>query len=304
MQKTQYIWQNGALKPWEEAETHVLTHALHYGSGVFEGERFYNTDRGLSIFHLQDHTRRLLKSAAVFGFKIPYDEDQINQATIDLIKAVGSESGGYIRPLIYSGYGEMGLISIDQNPVDVIIAAWPWGKYLSDNPIRVKISSYIRIHPQSTITTAKITGHYSNSILAGREVKKLGYDEALLLDYRGFIAEGPGENFFIVKDGKLITPKLDNVLAGITRDSIMIIARDEGIEVIEKDITIDEAYTADEAFFTGTAAEVTIIGSLDDHEYRSGDGTIGDKLKKIYADVVLGKVEKYQHWLTYLDEVK
>ena len=296
MNETEYIWMNGSLVPWRDAKIHVLTHTLHYGGGVFEGIRCYNTERGTAIFRLKDHTERFFSGAKTLRMKVPYSKDEINEAIKKTVRK-NRVNEGYIRPLIYYGYGKMGL-----NPkgasINIAIAVWPWGAYLGEDAVNVKIPDIIRIHPQTTDTGAKITGNYANSILASLEIRDAGYDEALLLNYRGNIAEGPGENFFIVKDSKLFTPPSGNVLSGITRDSIIKIAGDEGMEVEERVLTPSDVKDADEAFFTGTAAEITSIRTIDDVVI--GDGNIGPithKLRSIYLDTVRGKIERYREWL-------
>ena len=295
--ETDYIWLDGAFLPWEEAKIHVISHALHYGSGVFEGTRFYNTENGPAIFRLQDHTKRLFYSARAIGLTIPFSEDEVNQATKETVRKNKVESG-YIRPLAFFGEGKMGLRPQGAKE-HLCIACWPWGKYLADRPIRVKISKYIRIHPKSLVADAKVTGHYVNSILAVQEVLPQGYDEAMLLDFEGNIAEGPGENFFLVKNGVLHTPKLGNILAGITRQTIITLANDLGIETVERTIRPEEIWEADEAFYTGTAAEVTPIGEVDDKKIGNGEeGEVTAKLKKAYFDAVTGKNEKYPEWIT------
>jgi len=296
MDETEFIWMDGKLVPWKDAKIHVLTHSLHYGSAVFEGIRAYKTEKGTAIFRLKEHVARLFRSASAFGMQVPFTEQQIFDAIVETVKINKLESG-YIRPLIYLGYGKMGL-PVKGAPINVSISCWPWGKYLGENAIRVKTSKFIRIHPKSSIMEAKISGHYANSILASEDIHNQGYDEALLLDFEGNIAEGPGENLFIVKDGKLITPKTGTILPGITRDAIMQIARDEGIPVEEKILKLEEAYSSDEAFFTGTAAEITFIDSLDDKKIGTGERNISEKLKKIFMDVVEGKNDKYSEWLS------
>jgi len=266
---------------------------------VFEGIRFYETDKGPAVFRLKDHTDRLFKSAEAFEMDIPFTKEEVNKAILETIK-VNKLKEGYIRPLIIFGYGKMG-VNPEGAPVNCSIAVWPWGKYLGSD-VKVKIPKIIRIHPQTTDPNAKICGNYANSILASLEIKKQGYDEALLLDYRGLCAEGPGENVFCTKNEKIYTPKLGTILPGITRKSIIQIAKDEGYEVIEKDITVDEIKNAQEAFFSGTAAEVTSIRQIDDTVI--GDGKIGPittKLRDIFMDIVHGKNEKYKDWLTYVE---
>ena len=299
MDETEFIWMDGKLVPWKDAKIHVLTHSLHYGSAVFEGVRMYKTPSGPAIFRLQEHTKRLFESAKAFNMQVPFSEEEINKAIIETAKQNKLECG-YIRPLIYFGYGKMGL-GLKGAPVNISISMWPWGKYLGEHAIRVKTSKFMRIHPKSSIMGAKISGHYTNSILASEDVHNQGYDEALLLDFQDNVAEGPGENLFIVKDGKLITPKLGTILPGITRASIIQIAKDEKIVVEEKTLKLEDIYKADEAFFTGTAAEVTEIDSLDDKKIGSGERPISEKLKKIFMDIVQGKNPKYASWLTVVE---
>ncbi len=298
MDKTDFIWMNGKLVKWDDAKIHVLVHALHYGSGVFEGVRFYNTDKGPAVFRLKEHIARLLKSAKVFEMNVPYSQEQLEKATLETI-AKNKINAGYIRPIIFFGYGKMGLNPVGA-PVDTVIAVWPWGSYLGEEAVKVKISKYMRIHPKSLVSDAKVTGHYVNSILASLEAKAAGFEECLLLDFTGNIAEGPGENLFVVKKKKLFTPPLGNILPGITRDSIMKIAKDLGYEIEEKVISVKEAKSADECFFTGTAAEVTGIKQIDDVTIGNGEvGPITKQLKSAFLDVVKGKNKKYESWLSY-----
>ena len=298
------IWFDNKMVPWREAKTHVLTHTLHYGLGVFEGVRAYETKNGSAIFRLDDHTKRLYNSAHIVGMKMPYDKETINQAHKDSIKENNLKSG-YIRPMAFYGSEAMG-ISAKTLSTHVIVAAWSWGAYMGqealDKGINVKTSSFSRHHVNSTMCKAKANGNYLNSILAHQEATTDGYDEALLLDTQGFVAEGSGENIFIVKNGKLITPTLTSALEGITRDSVITIAKDLGITVVERNITRDEIYTADEAFFTGTAAEVTPIKQLDKREIGIGaKGKITNEIQSIYFDSVKGNNNKYKHWLHYID---
>ena len=298
MQETKYIWMDGKLIDWKQAKVHVLAHSLHYGSAVFEGIRFYETKKGSAVFRLNEHTDRLFNSAATFEMEIPFSKDEINKAIIETIKANEVKSG-YIRPIIFFGYGVMGLNPTGA-PVNVAIAVWPWGAYLGEKPVKIKISSFIRTHPETTNPNAKISGNYQNSIIANQEIKKQGYDEALLLDYNGNITEGPGENLFIIKDGKLITPPLGNILPGITRNSIITIAKDIGIQVEEREIKPKQVFDADEGFFTGTAAEVTAIHSVDENEFKESPGEITKKIRDIYFDIIHGKNERYINWLTFV----
>jgi len=302
MDKTEFMWFNGKLTPWEEIKISPLSHTLHYGSGVFEGERFYESGKNeTSIFRLEDHTKRLFYSAKAMDMNIPFTEEEISQATISTVAATKLTSG-YIRPLCFFGE-KMGLNPAGA-PVETLIAAWGWGKYLADRPLSVKISKYVRIHPRSTVADAKISGHYVNSIMASQEIQGK-YDEALLLDFEGNVAEGPGENLFVVKDGKISTPSSSTgrILKGITRDTIITLARDLGIEVEERVISPEELFEADELFFTGSAAEVGPIGMLDDKKIGKGEdagkeGPICAQLKKAYFEVVTGKNPKYEHWIT------
>jgi len=295
------IWKDGHMVDWRDATLHVLTHSLHYGMAVFEGIRAYNTPNGTVIFRLQEHTQRLLNSAKIFQIKVPFDIDTLMSAQKDVVRANKLESC-YLRPLVWIGSEKMG-VSARGNTIHVAIAAWPWGAYLGEEGlakgIRVKTSSFTRHHVNVSMVRAKASGYYINSILANQEVTADGYDEALLLDTEGYVSEGAGENVFIVKSGKIYTPDLASCLDGITRDSVVTLARDMGIEVIEKRITRDEVYCADEAFFTGTAAEVTPIRELDGRTIGEGSrGPVTEKLQSMFFDVVGGKADKYRHWLT------
>ncbi|MBS1190118.1 MAG: branched-chain amino acid transaminase [Rhodocyclaceae bacterium] len=298
-----FIWYDGKLVPWREATTHVLTHSLHYGMGVFEGVRAYKTERGTAIFRLKDHTDRFFNSAHIFEMAMPWDKDAINEAQKEVIRANKLESG-YLRPLAFYGSEKMG-VSPKGAEVHVVIAAWPWGAYLGEEGmergIRIKTSSHTRHHVNITMVRAKASGSYMNSILANNEVTRDGYDEALLLDPEGYVAEGAGENVFIVKKGKLYTPDLTSCLEGITRATVMQLAQEMGIQVIEKRITRDEVYTADEAFFTGTAAEVTPIRELDGRTIGAGRrGPVTAQLQQKYFDVVYGRSEQHTEWLAYV----
>ncbi|MCC6219678.1 MAG: branched-chain amino acid transaminase [Deltaproteobacteria bacterium] len=300
METTKYIWLNGEFIAWDEAKIHVLTHSLHYGGAVFEGIRVYETAKGAAVFRLRDHTKRLFYSAAVFKMKVPFSEEEINSATLELLRRTGLKQG-YIRPIIYFGYGKMGL-NPKGAPVDVAIACWPWGAYLPHEMVDIKVSKYMRIHPRSTVCDAKISGHYVNSILAVQQLEGSHYHEALLLDFDGNIAEGPGENFFIVSKGHIYTPPLGTILAGITRDTVIKIASNLGVCVTEKILRPEDVWSADEAFFTGTAAEVTLIRSLDDRQIgNSGKpGEISQQIKDAYLDVVYGRDSRFE---TYLSRV-
>ena len=295
------IWYDGKMVPWRDANTHVLTHTLHYGLGVFEGLRAYETDQGPAIFRLQEHTDRLFNSAHIFMMKMPYDKATLMQAQCDVVKQ-NKLASGYIRPIAFYGAEAMGL-SARTLSVHVAIAAWPWGTYLGaealENGIRVKTSSFTRHHVNINMCRAKSVTTYANSILANQEVALNGYDEALLLDVEGYVAEGSGENIFIVKQGKLYTPDLTSCLEGITRASIMELAAELGIPVIEKRITRDEIYCAEEAFFTGTAAEVTPIRELDNRMIGAGKrGPITAKIQTLFFNCVKGKAKNHENWLT------
>lgn len=293
------IWFDGEMVPWRDARTHVLTHTLHYGMGVFEGIRAYETQNGTAIFRLPEHTDRLFDSAHILSIEIPYDKETINQAIIDAVKQNNLKSA-YIRPMCFYGSEGMGLRA-DNLKVHTIVAAWDWGSYLGEENIqkgiRVKTSSFTRHHVNITMCRAKANGNYMNSMLALREALRCGYDEALLLDSQGYVAEGSGENIFIVRKGVIYTPMLTSALEGITRDTIMILAKQLDMPVVEKMITRDEVYIADEAFFTGTAAEVTPIRVLDEHEIGDGKrGPVTEKLQSLYFDIVKGRTES--DWLT------
>lgn len=295
------IWYDGELVPWREATTHVLTHTLHYGMGVFEGVRAYKTDRGTAIFRLQDHTDRLFRSAYILNMKIPFDKAAINEAQRAVVRDNQLESG-YIRPMCFYGSEGMGLRA-DTLRVHVIVAAWSWGTYLGDDGlekgIRVRTSSYTRHHVNVSMCKAKANGHYINSMLALQEAQDCGCDEALLLDTQGYVAEGSGENVFIVRNGVVYTPELTSALEGITRDAIVRFVDELGMRLVEKRITRDEVYVADEAFFTGTAAEVTPIRELDGRTIGSGSrGPVTEKLQTMYFDQVHGRRDQSPEWLT------
>lgn len=295
------IWKDGALVEWRDATLHVLTHTLHYGMGVFEGLRAYQTPEGTAIFRLKEHTQRLFNSAKIFQMDIPYDMETIMAAQKEVVRA-NQLQACYLRPLVWIGSEKMG-VSARGNTIHVAIAAWPWGAYLGEEGItkgiRVKTSSFSRHHVNVSLVRAKACGYYINSILANQEALADGYDEALLLDTDGYVSEGSGENVFVVRNGKLYTPDLASCLDGITRDAVLIMARDLGIEVIEKRITRDEMYCCDEAFFTGTAAEITPIRELDNRQIGAGRrGPVTEKLQSLFFDVAAGRAPQYKHWLT------
>ncbi len=297
------IWYDGKMVPWRDATTHVLTHSLHYGLAVFEGLRAYKTPDGPAIFRLKEHIDRLFSSAHIYLMKIPYGRDVVLQACCDVVKENQLESC-YVRPIAFYGSEKMG-VSPKGATVHVAIAAWPWGAYLGDDGIeqgiRVKTSSYARHHVNVTMCRAKYSGTYANSILANREAIDHGYDEALLLDVDGFVAEGAGENLFIVKNGKLYEPELTSALMGITRNTVITLAREAGLEIEAKRITRDDVYIADEAFFTGTAAEVTPIRELDNRQIGTGKrGPITEKLQSMFFDVVNGRSPAHKAWLTHI----
>ena len=296
-----FIWYDGKLVPWRDATTHVLTHSLHYGLAVFEGVRAYKTVDGTAIFRLAEHTQRLFNSGRIYLMEIPYDKEQLMAAQREVVRANKLESC-YLRPIAFYGSEKMG-VSPKGAKVHVAIAGWPWGAYLGaealEKGIRVKTSSFARHHINVTLARAKFSGTYANSILANQEATMDGYDEALLLDVDGFVAEGSGENLFVVKNGKLYEPELTSALVGITRDSVITLANDIGIEVRAKRMTRDDVYIADEAFFTGTAAEVTPIRELDNRPIGNGEcGPITKKLQSLFFDAVNGRNPKYKSWLT------
>lgn len=296
------IWMDGQMVEWRDAKVHVLTHTLHYGCGVFEGVRAYNTAQGTAIFRLEEHTQRLLNSAKILRMAIPFGKEQIMQAQIDVVRENKLESC-YLRPLSWIGDRKLG-ISPKGNTIHLMVAAWPWGAYLGEDGmkrgIRVKISSYTRHHVNITMTQAKAVSNYTNSILANMEAMDDGYDEAMLLDASGFVSEGAGENLFVIKDGVVYTPDLSaGALNGITRNTVLHICKDLGLELVQKRITRDEVYICDEAFFTGTAAEVTPIRELDRITLGCGSrGPITEKIQSAFFDIVNGRNPKYAHWLT------
>jgi branched-chain amino acid aminotransferase len=302
--KTEKIWLDGKLVDWADAKVHVLAHGLHYGTGYFEGIRCYALSDGRSaVFRLMEHMQRLADSGKILGFPLPYSVAQLTQATLDVIRA-NKLKECYIRPLAFLGLGELGIYA-PNNPVNVCIAVWPWGAYLGDeglrNGIRTKISSFTRHHVNVMMTKSKTTGNYVNSVLAKAEVKKAGYDEAIMLDAEGYVSEASGENIFIVRSGKLKTTPLTSILPGITRDSVLTLLRDKGYEIVEERFTRDELYTADEAFFTGTAAELTPICEVDDRPIGVGcRGPVTADIQQAFFDVIKGKNARYEKWLAYV----
>jgi len=305
MIESKYIFMDGEFVEFKNAKVHILTHTLHYGNGVFEGVRAYKTNKGLAIFKLKEHTKRLLESAKILKLNCPYSEDELNKYQIELLCKNGFKTNTYIRPIIYLGYGVMG-INFTKAPVNVAIASWAWGAYLGDealkNGIKVKVSSFRRSSINSTMSKAKAVGNYLNSQMAKVEALECGYEEALLLDDNGLVSEGSGECFFMVKNNVLITPPNDNSLVGITQQSVIEIANDLGIEVVRRNITRDEVYTSDESFFTGTAAEITPISSMDNIQIANGArGEITKLIQDKYFDIVYGRDEKYIKHLTFVD---
>ena len=295
------IWMDGALVPWADAKIHVLTHALHYGSGVFEGIRAYKTERGVAVFRLTEHLRRIVRSAKLYYMPVPYTTEQLYDATFALLEGNRLDAA-YIRPLVFRGYGEMGLLPMNA-PVEVVIAAWPWGAYLGEEGIRhgvrAKVSSIQSLDHTALARAAKATGHYLNSILAKIEVTNSGYDEAIMLTDRGHVAEGSGENIFVVRGGVLMTPPpSDGVLEGITRDSVMRIARAEGIEVQERTMARSDLVIADELFFTGTAAEIVPIREVDD-QFIGDPGPVTRRIQDRFRAIVEGRDEEFGHYMEY-----
>ncbi|HUB76211.1 MAG TPA: branched-chain amino acid transaminase [Solirubrobacteraceae bacterium] len=305
MQPTEVIWQNGELVPWDEARVHILTHGLHYGTGVFEGIRCYETERGPAIFRHDDHLDRLERSAKLYYMEIPYSREQLRLATHELITRNGLRSC-YIRPIVFRGYGQMGLNPLDA-PIDVAIAVWEWGAYLGEqgkrDGVRAKVSSWERISPRALIPHAKASGQYLNSVLAKIESLKAGYDEAILLDEHGRVCEGTGENVYIVRDGVIITPpQTASILDGISRRAILQIARDLGYETLERDIARAELYHADEVFLTGTAAELVPVREVDDQTVGAGrPGEVTVVLQRAFDDALHGRSERYDEWLDYVE---
>jgi branched-chain amino acid aminotransferase len=304
VEKSEWIWMNGDLVPWDDAKVHVLSHGLHYGSGVFEGVRAYATERGPAIFRHRDHLDRLQRSADLYYLDLPYSVDELRLATHEVIRRNGLDSC-YIRPIAFRGYGEMGLYA-PTAPVDVMIAVWPWGAYLGEDGkrdgIRAKVSSWRRISPDGLIPHAKASGQYLNSILAKTEAANAGYDEAILLDHRGVVCEGSGENVFLVRDGKLVTPgHASSILDGISRRSVIQIAADLGYAVTERDVSRSELYVAEEAFLVGTAAELVPVRQIDDHDL-GAPGEITSVLQAKYEDALHGRAQEYLEWLDVVEQ--
>ena len=301
MTQADLIWMNGELVAWEDAKVHVLTHALHYGTGVFEGVRAYETPRGTAVFRHHDHLDRLFRSAEMYYMEMPYSKEQVREATLDLIARSGLKSC-YIRPVVYRGAGPMGLYPLDC-PVEMFIAVWEWAPYLGEegkrNGVRAKVTSWRRIGPDALIPAAKANGQYLNSVLAKIESEKAGYEEGILLDQRGMVCEGTGENLFLIRDGEIATPGFPaSILGGINRLSAIQIARDLGYEVVERDIARGELYIADEIFMTGTAAELTPIREVDDHPVGSGEpGPVTRAVQSVFEDALHGRSDRYADWL-------
>jgi branched-chain amino acid aminotransferase len=288
------------MLPWEQATTHVLTHGLHYGSAVFEGIRFYNTAKGPAVFKLPEHIERLFYSANALGMDVPFTQAQIVRACVDTVKKNQLQEG-YIRPLVYYGHGPLRVMPVAEVPVDVAIACWAWGAYLPVEMIDMQVSDYIRVHPKSSTVDAKISGHYVNSLMASMAIKGKKYHDALLLDADGYVAEGTANNIFLVKDGQIKTPPLGTILAGITRATVIGIARNQGFAVSEEQITVEDLQGADEVFVCGTAAEITGVRSLNDGVIGSGEmGPVTEEVRSLYAQVVCGELEGSQSALTYL----
>ncbi len=304
VEKTSKIWFDGRFVDWDDANVHVLAHTLHYGVGAFEGIRCYRTSDGrTAVFRLREHVDRLFDTAHILSLEIPFSRDEVFDAIIETVK-VNNLTQGYIRPIVFIGTGDMGLF-VKTNPIHTAIAVWPWGAYLGDEGlskgIRAKVSSFNRHHVNAAMTKGKVNGYYVNSVLAKWEVVKAGYDEAILLDTEGYVSEASGENVFMVKGKVIKTTPLTSILPGITRDSVITIARELGFEVIEARFTRDELYIADEVFFTGTAAEITPVREIDDRRIGKGEpGEVTKAIQKRFFSIVRGEEEKYSHWLAYV----
>ena len=306
MNEAKFIWMNGKLLPWHDAKIHVLSHTLHYGNGAIEGTKAYKTPKGYAIFRLDDHTKRLLESAKITLMDVPYTVEELNQAQIELLRANQFTGDNvYLRPIVYLGYGVMGVYH-KEAPVEVSVAAWEWGAYLGEEGlkkgIRLKISSFNRTSNRSNMGKAKAVGNYLNSQMAKYEAVECGYDEALLLDDEGYIAEATGASFFMIRDGEIITPPSDNALQSITQKTVIEMAENMGIKVVRRRITREEIYVADEAFLTGTAAEITPVREVDARILGAGSrGPLTEKLQSAYFDIVYGRNPDYDDYLTYID---
>jgi branched-chain amino acid aminotransferase len=304
VEQSEYIWMNGEFVPWDDAKVHVLSHGLHYGTGVFEGIRCYETEGGPAIFRHREHLERLAQSAQLYHFQLPYTVEAIREAAHELIRR-NRLSGCYIRPLAFRGYGEMGLYA-QSAPIEMMIAVWPWGAYLGDegkqHGIRAKVSSWRRISPAGLIPHAKASGQYLNSILAKEETKRAGYEEAILLDERGFVCEGSGENIFLVRDGEIVTPgHTSSILDGISRKSVIQIAADLGYPVVERDVARAELYLAEEVFVSGTAAELVPVREIDDHTIGE-PGEITKVIQAKFEDALHGRAQEYAEWLDLVEQ--
>jgi branched-chain amino acid aminotransferase len=304
VEKAELIWKNSEFVPWDEAKVHVLSHGLHYGTGVFEGVRCYDTERGSAIFRHDEHLKRLVRSAGLYNIPLGYTAEELREATKELIRRNGLTSC-YIRPLAFRGYGEMGLYAASA-PVEMIIAVWPWGSYLGEegkrNGIRATVSPWRRISPDSLIPASKASGQYLNSILAKNASAEAGYDEAILLDHRGVVCEGTGENIFVVRDGTILTPPhTASILDGVSRKSVIQIARDLGYTVVERDIDRSELYLAEEVFLTGTAAELVPVREID-HAVLGEPGEITRVIQAKFEDALHGRAEEYLEWLDFIEE--
>jgi branched-chain amino acid aminotransferase len=303
VEKSEWIWMNGEIVPWDDAQVHVLSHGLHYGTGVFEGIRAYETERGTGVFRLREHLERFEKSAELYYLQLPYSRDELREATHELIRRNGL-ANCYIRPIAFRGYGEMGLYA-QGVPIEVAIAAWPWGAYLGDegkrDGVRAKISTWRRISPDSLVTQAKASGHYLNSILAKVETAQEGYQEAIMLDHTGMVSEASGENIFIVRDGTIATPPPGSILDGITRMSVIRIARDLGYDVTERGIAPSELTLAQEVFLTGTAAELVPVREVDEHQLGE-PGEVTRRLQERLDDALHGRAPEYADWLDIVEQ--
>jgi len=298
LEATKYVWLDGEFVRWEEAKIHTLTHTLHYGGGAFEGIRAYETSKGAAIFRIPEHVARLYYSASVIGLRLPYSSQDVADVIVELVRRNGMRQC-YVRPLAYYGYGVMG-VNPAKAPAHLSISCWSWGAYLPHPQVDMKVSKFIRIHPQSTVCDAKLCGHYVNSIQASLEIQRGKYHEALLLDYKGHVAEGPGENIFIVKNGVLYTPRPGTILLGITRATVLELARREGWQAIEADLSLEEVLDADEAFLTGTACEIVPVRSINDRLLGGGSiGPLTARLRELYSQAVHGELPGGEQWVTW-----